>query len=133
MSVGYEFACRAKTEEPIEMSFWVWTLGGPELGTIGPSREVNYCDECRPMSVCLSVCLFVCMSAGISPELHVRSSPYYCACYSGPLPSLGPTLLCVSGFMGDVMFAHNGHWLTIGERMAYDQSYSVGSTELIPR
>ena len=61
MSVGYEFACRAKTEEPIEMSFWVWTLGGPELGTIGPSMEVNYCDECRPMFVCLSVCLFVCL------------------------------------------------------------------------
>jgi len=131
MSVGYEFACRAKTEEPIEMSFWVWTLGGPELGTIGPSREVNYCDECRPMSVCLSVCLFVCPQAYLRNYTSDLHHDY--ACYSGPLPSLGPTLLCVSGFMGDVMFAHNGHWLTIGERMAYDQSYSVGSTELIPR
>jgi len=38
-------------------------------------------------SVCLSVCVFVCLSASISPEPHVRSSPNFCVCWSwlGPL------------------------------------------------
>ena len=130
MSVGYEFACRAKTEEPIEMSFWVWTLGGPELGTIGPSREVNYCDECRPMSVCLSVCLYV--RRHISGTTRPIFTILLCVLLRAIAIARSYSVMCFR-FMGDVMFAHNGHWLTIGERMAYDQSYSVGSTELIPR
>ena len=33
------------------------------------------------VSVCVCVCVCVCLSAIISSELHVRSSPYFCACY----------------------------------------------------
>ena len=36
-----------------------------------PDREAEYCDE----RVCLSVC--VCLSAIISSELHLRSSPNF--------------------------------------------------------
>jgi len=36
-----------------------------------PDRGAEYCDE----RVCLSVCVCVCLSAIISSELHVRSSP----------------------------------------------------------
>jgi len=41
-------------------------------------RGAEYCDE----RVCLPVC--VCLSAIISSELHVRSSPNFCACYLWP-------------------------------------------------
>jgi len=41
-------------------------------------------------SIGMSVCLCVCLSAIISSELHVRSSPNFCACYLWPW--LGPPL-----------------------------------------
>ena len=34
---------------------------------------MEYCDE--------SVCVCVCVSVIVSPQLHVRSSPVFCACY----------------------------------------------------
>jgi len=39
-----------------------------------PGREAEYCDE----RVCLSVCVCDCLSAIISSELHVPSSPFFC-------------------------------------------------------
>jgi len=43
-----------------------------------PDREAEYCD------VRMCVCVSVCLSAIISSELHVRSSPRFCACYLRP-------------------------------------------------
>jgi len=43
--------------------------------------------------LCLSVCLSVCLSMSISPELHIRSSPIFYACYL--CPWLGPPLLAL--------------------------------------
>ena len=42
--------------------------------------SAEYCDE----RVCLCVCVCVCLSAITSPELHIRSSPNFCACYLWP-------------------------------------------------
>ena len=36
----------------------------------------------------MSVCVWVCLSAIISSELHVRSSPNFCACYPCAWPSV---------------------------------------------
>ena len=41
--------------------------------------------------VCVCVCGEVCLFASISPELHVQSSPNFCACYLWPW--LGPPLV----------------------------------------
>ena len=45
------------------------------------------------MSVSVCVCVYgeVCLFASISPELHVQSSPNFCACYLWPW--LGPPLV----------------------------------------
>ena len=63
--------------------------------------------ERRSIVTTVSVCLSVCMSASVSPELHVPSSPNFYACYI--CPCLGPRrdTLCTSGSMDDVIFAHN--------------------------
>jgi len=53
-----------------------------------PVGEGNYCDD--------HVCLSVCLSASISPELHVRSSPNFYACYL--CPWVGPSLAAVRYF-----------------------------------
>ena len=45
-----------------------------------PDREAEYCD----VRMCVCVCVSVCLSAIISSELHVRSSPRFCACYLRP-------------------------------------------------
>ena len=68
-----------------------------------PDRAAEYCDE----RVCLSVC--VCLSAIVSPELHVRSSPdflvYVTYGRGSVLLWLRIDTLCTSGFMDDVIFA----------------------------
>jgi len=51
------------------------------------SGRAKYCDA----HVCVSVCLF--LSASISPELHARSSPIFCACHLRPW--LGTSLLAL--------------------------------------
>ena len=71
--------------------------------TLPQVEVVKYCDD--------SVCLFVCLSVGISLELHLWSSPDFsahvtCGCGSVLLWQLHGTL-CTSGFMDDVIFAHN--------------------------
>jgi len=50
-----------------------------------PDRGAEYCDKCD----CLSLC--VCLSTIISSELHVRSSPNFCACYLWPCLGLSLT------------------------------------------
>jgi len=58
--------------------------------------------------MCASVC--VCLSAIISPELHIRSSPIFFARVTygrgSALVWRRSDMLCASGFMDDVMFAH---------------------------
>jgi len=61
--------------------------------------------------VCLH-CMF-CLSTSTSPELFVRSSPNFCACYLRPW--LGSPLAVLRyviyfRFMDDIIFAHNGHY-----------------------
>jgi len=63
------------------------------------------------ISVCVCVCVCVCLpvrlSAIISSQLHVRSSPNVCACYLWPWLGLlwrSSDTLCTSGFMDDVIF-----------------------------
>jgi len=51
-----------------------------------PERGAEYCDD----RICLSACIRWCLSAIISSELHVRSSPNFCTCYLWPW--LGPPL-----------------------------------------
>jgi len=46
-----------------------------------PVGMAEYCDKCVSLSVSLSVSFCICLSASISPELRVRSSPNFCACY----------------------------------------------------
>jgi len=71
--------------------------------------------------VCVCVCMCVCLSAIISSELHVGSSPNFCArvCVTY---GRGSTVilwrrsdeLCTSGFMDDVIFAHKPRLLDVG-------------------
>jgi len=57
----------------------------------------------RGIVITVSVCKCVCLSAIISLELHVRSSPYYIwLCLGPPLAAYSDTL-CTSGFMDDVI------------------------------
>ena len=52
----------------------------PSLGSAG------YCDDrvCERARACARACVCVCLSTIISPEMHVRSSPTFCACYLWP-------------------------------------------------
>jgi len=50
--------------------------------------------------------LSVCLSKSTSPKLHVQSSPNLSAWPWQSSSSI--TMLCTSGFMDDVIFAHNG-------------------------
>jgi len=57
--------------------------------------------------VCLCVCLPACLSAIISLELHVRSSPsFLCMLPMAVARSTSGDMLCTSGFMDDIIFAH---------------------------
>ena len=71
------------------------------------------------LSVCLSVCGFVCvcLSAIISSDLHVRSSPirFVHVTYGRGSVLLWrcSDMLCTSGFMDDVIFAHKPRLLDV--------------------
>jgi len=74
-----------------------------------PRAEYN-CDG-HVFCVCVSVCLSVRLSVSISPEQQVQSSPHFVHVTRGR----GSVLLwrrcdtlCTSGFVDDVIFAHNG-------------------------
>ena len=58
----------------------------------------------------ISVCLSVCLSASISRELYVRVSPIFAHadCIRGSLLLCRRCrMLCASGFVDNVIFAHN--------------------------
>ena len=57
-------------------------------------KMAGYFDKRVGVSVSVSVCL----TASISPELHVRSSPNFCACYLWPLLIPLLALRCVLYF-----------------------------------
>jgi len=80
-----------------------------------PDMTAEYCDK----RVCMCFC--VCLSATISSERHVRSSPIFCECYLwpwvGPLLTAYSDTLCTSGFMDDVMFAHKPRWLDVAAQL----------------
>ena len=70
------------------------------------------------VSVCLRVC--VCLSAIISPELHVRSSPIFVNVTYGRGSVLlwrRSDTLRISGFMDDVIFAHKLRLLDVAARL----------------
>jgi len=71
------------------------------------------------VSVCLSMC--VCLSTIMSSELYVRSSPIFSvhvtyACGSVLLWRRS-NMLCTSGFMDDVMFAHKPRLLDVAAQL----------------
>ena len=61
------------------------------------------------MSVFVCLCVYVCLSAIMSSELHLRSSPTFFAhvnCGRGSvLLWRRSDILCISGFMDDIIFA----------------------------
>jgi len=85
--------------------------------TLSPQEGAEHCDgHVCCFFVCVFVSVFVCLSASIYPVLHFRSLPNFmhvidvadcCLCYSVLLWRRCDTL-CTSGFIDDVMFAHNG-------------------------
>jgi len=77
-----------------------------------PIGSAVYCDE----RVCLCVCLSV---RDHIFEIHVRSSPNFCACYLWPWAALWQRsdMLCTSGFMDDVIFAHKPRLLDVAAQL----------------
>ena len=73
------------------------------------------------VSVCLSVsCVYVCRPAIISPEIHVRSLPFFAhvTCCGGLiLLWRRRDTLCTSGFMGDVILAHKARQLNVSAHL----------------
>jgi len=66
------------------------------------------------MSICLSVCLYASISPEIA-EIHAQSSPHVLCKLHWPWRRCDK--LCASGFIDDVMFAHNGHELATRKKM----------------
>ena len=94
-----------------------WTLARQSLvkSDLGPAVNtasiVYYYAPVRVGEVLWRPCLFVCPRASVSPELNVGSLPSFYACYlcrGSVLLLRRCDTLCTSGFMDDVIFAHNG-------------------------
>jgi len=87
-----------------------------------PDKGAEYCDE--------RVCVCVCLSEIISSELHVRSSPNFCACYRRGRGSVflwrHSNALYTSGFMDDVMFAHKPRWLVVAAQLKRSAHAALG-------
>ena len=82
----------------------------------------DYCDE--------SVCLCVCLSAIISSELHVRSSPIFCDGTYGRGSVLlwwRSDMLCTSGFTDDVILAHKPRLLDVAAQLKRSAHAALGS------
>jgi len=68
----------------------------------------------------VSVCVRVCLSAIMSSELHVRSSPIFMHVTYGRgsvLLSRRIDTLCTSGFMDDVIFANKPRLLDVAAQL----------------
>ena len=80
------------------------------------------------VSVCLSTC--VCLSAIISSELHYRSSPNFFVLVthvSGSVPLRRRSdMLCTSGFMDDVIFAHKPKLLDVAAQLRRSAYAALG-------
>ena len=79
--------------------------------------------------VCLSLRVCVCLSAIISSELHVRSSPVFVHVIS----DRGSVFLwrrsdklCTSGFMDDVVFAHKRRLLDVAAQLKRSAHATLG-------
>ena len=92
----------------------------PQIGRghslFSPPRYVE-----RSIAIAVSVCLCVCLSAIISSQLHVRSSPNFFAPvtrgYGSVLVCRRSDMLCTSGFMDDVVFAHKPRLLDVAAQL----------------
>jgi len=81
----------------------------------------QYCDE--------RVCLSVCLSASISLELHVRSSPIFALVTYGRGSVLlwrRSDTLYISGFMDDVIFAHKPKLLDVAAQLKRNAYAALG-------
>jgi len=89
-------------------------------------RGAEYCNE----RVCLSVYACVCLSAIISSELHDRSSPDFFVLVthvSGSVPLRRRSdMLCTSGFMDDVIFAHKPKLLDVAAQLRRSAYAALG-------
>jgi len=81
------------------------------------------------VTVCLSLRVCVCLSAIISSELHVRSSPIFVHVIS----DRGSVFLwrrsdklCTSGFMDDVVFAHKRRLLDVAAQLKRSAHAALG-------
>ena len=83
----------------------------------------------RNIVMSVSVCACVCLSASISTELHVRSSPIFCACYLWPWRGClwrRNDTLCTSGFMDDVILAHKPRLLDVTAQLKRSAHAALG-------
>jgi len=89
--------------------------------TLRPHRSVEYCDA--------YLCLFVCLSANIPPQLHDKSSRFFCARFS----SCGVAICYVLPVFRMTSCLHR--MVRTGDaKKAYTQSDSAGgNTDLTPR
>ena len=81
------------------------------------------------LSVSLSLCVCVCLSAIISPELHVRSSPdfVHVTCRRGSVLLLRRIdTLCTSGYMDDVIFDHKPRLLDVAAQLKRSAHAALG-------
>ena len=81
------------------------------------------------VTVCLSLRVCVCLSAIISSEIHVRSSPVFVNVIS----DRGSVFLwrrsdklCTSGFMDDVVFAHKRRLLDVAAQLKRSAHAALG-------
>jgi len=82
------------------------------------------------MSVCLCVC--ICLSAIVSSVLHVRSSPIFVHVTYGRRSILiwrRSDMLCTSGFVDDVIFAHKPRLLDVTAQLKRSADAALFSFE----
>ena len=95
----------------IKWWWWWWLWLGWESGVLWWACLLVY----------MSVCPCVSLSESISPELQVRTSPTFCACYLWPWLGLPlwrrSDMLCISAFMDDVIFAHEPRFLDVAAQL----------------
>jgi len=83
------------------------------------------------VSVCLSVCVCVCLFAITSTERYIRSPPNF----SCILPTVvarfflwrRSDMLCTSGFMDDVIFAHKARLLDVAAQLKRSAHAALGT------
>jgi len=90
--------------------------------------KAEYCDERVCLCVCVCAC-GVCLPAIISLELHVRSSLIFLdVAYGRGSVFLWrrSDMLCTSGFMDDVIFAHKPRLLDVAAQLKRSAHAALG-------